>query len=949
MYEVKGASDAMDFLTEYHTRKKLVNPELEKAGWNLKDRTRVVEEVDTKQSKFQKRDYKTIDETLRNDEDTAYVDYLLLDNAGSPLAVIEVKRTIKDPIVGQKQAEDYADDIKKQTDRDVFILLTNGYEIWFWNRPNESPRMVKGFHNREALERIRFQNFSKKDFHDVPIKSEIVDRPYQIEAVKRVLEGIDKGRKKFLIVQATGTGKTRVSMAIIDVLLRTNRAQKILFLADRKALRDQAFNDGFKVFFPNESKVKVYSGKVDKNKRLFASTIQTFQDCYQDFSPGDFDVVISDESHRSIYNKWKDVFTYFDAIEIGLTATPADLIEKNTYRFFDCEDGHPTTLYTYEQAKDDKWLAPYRVYEARTHFQIAGVKPKDVPNEVARELVNKGIEVDDIDFEGTDIEKKVVVIGTNEAIVKEFMENCETDVTGTLPAKTIFFAVSKKHAKRLWEAFNKLYPEYKGELARFIISDDQRAQELLKKFKQESMPRIAISVDMLDTGVDIPEVCNLAFVKPVFSKIKFWQMIGRGTRADVTCTHKDWLPNRKKEDFLIFDFWKVFDWFDMHPEGEDVRPGEAVPAKIFLLRLRELEHFQKVHDEKRVEAVKQKIMQDIAELPKDSITIRDAARDLEQVHSSGFWTRVGVKPIQFLRTRITPLMRYKEGVDPNQASFALKTEQLSVAILEKNQAELERLKNDIGEVMDYLPFTIKEVKEKEELINMVQKASFWKDVSYDDAQALLRELTPLMRYKRTDPRPTIILDIDDVIQEGGYIDFGPITAPKSMLANTYMEKVEKRIKELAEKHPTIQKIMKDEVLNKKDLEELEKTLNSPELYVTEETLQKLYKQHKGTLVQFIKKLLGLYEFPDPEKKINEAFKTFMIEKNYLSANQVNFLRTVETVFKRKHHIEYSDLFEPPFTNFGPNAPVPLLGKDDLDEMMNICKNLETEVFVNVGP
>jgi type I restriction enzyme R subunit len=293
-------------------------------------------------------------------------------------------------------------------------------------------------------------------------------------------------------------------------------------------------------------------------------------------------------------------------------------------------------------------------------------------------------------------------------------------------------------------------------------------------------------------------------------------------------------------------------------------------------------------------------------------------------------------------------MRYKEGVDPNQASFALKTEQLSLAILEKNQTELERLKNDIGEVMDYLPFTIKEVKEKEELIEAVQTPSFWKEVSYDDAQALLRELTPLMKYKRTEPRPTIVLDIEDIIQEGGYIDFGPVTEPKSMLAKAYMEKVEKRIKDLAEKHPTIQKILKDETLNERDLEELEKTLNSPDLYVTEETLQKLYKQHKGTLVQFIKKLLGLYEFPHPEKKIDEAFKTFMIEKNYLSADQVNFLRTVETVFLRKHHIEYSDLFEPPFTNFGPNAPVPLLKKDDLDEMLNICKNLETEVFVHAG-
>jgi len=930
--------------SELQTRRDLINPMLEKAGWNLRDRLKVVEEVDTKQSDFKARIYRTIDETLRNDADSAYVDYLLLDTAGAPLAIVEAKRTSRDPVLGQQQAELYADDIKKQTERDVFIFLTNGYEIWFWNRGIGPPRIVRGFHGRDALERIRFQNVSKKNFIDVSINPKIVDRPYQIEAVKRVLEGIDRGKRKFLIVQATGTGKTRVAMAIIDVLLRANRAQKVLFLADRKELRDQAFDDNMKVYFPNETKIKVLSGKVDKNKRLFASTIQTFQDCYQDFSPGDFDLVFSDESHRSIYNKWKDVFTYFDAIEIGLTATPAELIDRNTYRFFDCQNQDPTALYTYEEALKDKCLVPFDIYEARTHFQIAGIKPEDIPNEIMRDLVEKGMDPEQINFEGTDIEKKVAVIGTNEAIVKEFMENCLTDKTGTMPAKTIFFAVSKKHARRLWEAFNKLYPEYKGELAKVVVSGDPRVKSIINDFKKEDVPRIAISVDMLDTGLNVHEVCNLAFVKPVFSKIKFWQMIGRGTRPDSICRHKDWLPNGKKEEFLIFDYWKVFDWFDIHPSGKERRPAEAIPAKIFLLRLRQLEHFTKRKNKEKIAQIRSKITQDIDELPKDSVAVKDSWRDVEQALQSDFWTRVGIDPIQFLRTRITPLMRYKSGVDPDQASFALKAEQLSVAVLERNRAELERLKNEIGEIMDYLPFTIKDVRDKEKLIKMVQRPEFWRGITYEDAQMLLLELTPLMKYRRSEPRPSIILDIDDVIQEREYIDYGPVTAPKSILARTYVDRVEKRIKDLAKKHPTIQKILRDERITERDLEALEKTLNSPELYVTEEVLQKLYRQPYGTLVQFIKKVLGLYEFPDPVKRIEEAFKTFIVEKNYLSGDQVNFLRTIQTVFTRKHHIEYSDLFDPPFTNFGPNAPVPLFQKEDIDEVINMCLNLELEVF-----
>lgn len=308
-------------------------------------------------------------QTLKSPKEKAYADYLLLDSYGLPLAVVEAKRTEKDYLSGEKQAEDYANDIKKQTGKDVFIFLTNGYEIWFYNKPFEAPRAVSGYHDRASLERIRFQNYSKKDFSEVPISKDIIDRPYQIESVKRVLEGLDKGKRKFLIVQATGSGKTRVAMALIDVLLRANRAQRILFLADRKELRDQAYGDnGFKTFFPNESKVKVFSGKVDKTPRLYASTIQTFMECYQEFSPGDFDVIISDEAHRSIYNKWKEVFTYFDAIEIGLTATPSDLIERDTFRFFNCENSIPTYLYTYEEAVKDGWLADYQIYVAQTHF-----------------------------------------------------------------------------------------------------------------------------------------------------------------------------------------------------------------------------------------------------------------------------------------------------------------------------------------------------------------------------------------------------------------------------------------------------------------------------------------------------------------------------------------------------------------------------------------------------
>ena len=938
----------MSNISEYRTRHEKIDVFLKTSGWDVNDPSKVIIEVDTKNSNFLKHDYKTVKETLNdpNADEKAYADYLLLDSFGSPFAVIEAKKASKDPILGQKQAEGYADDIERQTGKDVFIFLSNGYEIWFWNRSSENPRMVKGFHSRDALGRIKFQNENRKPFHEIAIKEEIVDRPYQLEAVKRVTEGLERGKRKFLLVHATGTGKTRTAMALIDVLLRSNRAQKILFLADRKALRDQAYDDGFKAFFPNELKKKVFSGSLKKKYRLYASTIQTFMERYQDFSVGDFDVIISDECHRSIYNKWKDVFTYFDAIEIGLTATPSDMIEKDTFRFFDCRENVPTHVYTYDQAVEDRWLVPFGVYKTQTHFQIAGVRAADVPNDIMRRLLETGVEPEEVDFEGTDIERKVAVIGTNEAIVKEFMENCISDSTGTLPAKSIFFAVTKKHAKRLWEAFEKLYPEHKGQLARIIVSEDQRAQQILSDFKKENMPRIAISVDMLDTGIDIPEACNLVFAKPVFSKIKFWQMIGRGTRSDQTCKKKNWLPNGKKENFLVFDCWNVFDWFKIYPEGREVQPSEAVTTKIFLTRLHLLEYFRCAKDEKNIDKVKTKIANDIDSLPIKSITIQERMRDIELARSTQLWSRIGLNAIEFLKRNISPLLKYKLNIEPNEASFTQKCEELSLAIVTRNQAEIERLRESTAEMLQSLPNTIKDVNDKKAELDRVLAPSFWQNPTYEDIQTLLETFAPLMKFKRSEPIPTIVIDIDDIMERREIVEYGLPTAPKTSYVEDYRRKVEDKIRKLAAGHPTITKIERGEAITDVDLRKLDETLNSSDLYITEEILQKVYKQSEGTLVDFIKKILGLYKFPNTEKTVAEAFRTFMVEKNYLNADQVNFLRTIQTVFTKRKHIDFADLYDPPFTSFGQNAPLRLFRKEELDEVLLICKKLETEAKQN---
>jgi len=926
--------------TEARTRKEKIDPLLKEAGWNLDDHSQVILEIDTKQSDFVKRDYKTFEETFENNEEKAYADYFLLDSKGDPLAIVEAKKTSKDPITGQKQAEGYADDIKKQTGQDVFIFLTNGYEIWFWNREHEGVRPLKGFYSRDDLETRRYQNIAKKDFNEIQINQDITNRDYQIESIKRVLDGIDRGRRKFLIVQATGSGKTRVAMSIVDVLLRSNRVKRVLFLADRKELRDQAYYENFKVFFPNESMDIVYTGTVDKNHRIYVSTIQTFENVFRDFTVGFFDLIISDEAHRSIYNKWKDVFTYFDAIQVGLTATPSDLIDRDSFRFFDCHDGNPTFLYTYEQAIADDYLCDYTVHQAQTQFQLEGITHHDVPEAEKLRLYEEGIEDADLEFKGSQIEKKVAVIGTNEALVKEFMDNCIMDESGTLPAKTIIFPVSNKHAKRIWEVFEDFYPEYKGKLARMITSEDSRAKELIKDFKKENFPRIAISVGILDTGVDIPEICNLVFAKPVFSKIRFWQMIGRGTRHDKICQHREWLPNGKKEEFLIFDFWNTFEYFKMHPKGKLASSSKAITSRIFLNRLNLYEEFIKRNDLKHAETIKQKIVEDVTRLPKDNVSIKEKLRDVELAESEDFWNKVSIEPIPFLKKKIAPLMKFIPNVNLNEAMFALKCEQYVLASLQNNENEMKRAMELIAEYAESLPLTLNDVKAKKDIIDMITRTDFWTGATEDDLFKVRDELSSLMQYKQPEPTPQIVIDMEDIVKQRTLIEYGPNLEEEYV--ETYQAKVEKKIKELVNSQPAIQKIRNDETLTQTDLEQLEKTLNSPDLYITEENLKKIYSEHRGTLVQFIKKVLGVYEFPDPKQKIKEAFSTFVIEKNYLNANQVNFIRTLATVFSSTKHIELDDFFNPPFTNIG--SPTSLFKKEELEEMVGLCKILEVEVF-----
>ncbi|MDO8873099.1 MAG: DEAD/DEAH box helicase family protein [Methanoregula sp.] len=940
---------------EFQTRLEMIDVLLKEQGWVVSDRSRVLMEVDTKQSDFVAKSYKTVSDTLKNDMESKYVDYLLLDSFGAPLAIIEVKRTSKDPRLGQQQAAMYADDIKRQTGKDVFIFLSNGYQLIFWDRERYSPRDVKGFYTRGDLERLRFQK-TQDATSPVEVDTTIVDRAKGIECVKRVVEHLQRGHRKGLIVMATGTGKTRVAMAIIKILMEKGLVQKVLFLTDRRALRDQAFNKGYKPFFPEEGKDKIFAGKYDTSKRLYVSTIQTFQEIYLDkdtngqfkLSPGEFDLIISDEAHRSIYNKWKDVFTYFDAIQIGLTATPSEILEKDTLRFFECHDGAPTALYSYDDAVADGVLVDFRksILGAQTHFQIAGVRRQDLSEGERAKLLEQGIDPDVIDFEGTELEKKVAVKGTSEAIVREFMENALMDQTGTLPAKSILFAISKKHAYRLQEAFDTLYPEHKGTLARTIVSEDSRADELIRAFEKESMPRVAISVDMLDTGIDVPEVCNLVFAKPVFSKIKFWQMLGRGTRANSACEHMTWLPEGKKEYFQVFDFWNNFEYWQMNPDGVKNESPDAITNRIFLSRIKQLTFLRDHGDEVRAEQVKEQLLADIRSLPPESVSVRDNKQEIKKSLDPHLWDNVAIDPLQFLTQKIMPLMRYQQDVNLNTAIFSLRCEQLKHAILRNDTGEIERQKLLIGGMIECLPLTINKVQEREAFIREVLSNAFWYSVTYESAQRMLTELAPLMPYMRKEPQQTIVIDMGDVIEQKKYFEMG--VAQQHTYVTKYLELVDERVRKIAADNPIIQKIARDEVLSEADLQQLEATIFGPDLVKNPAELGKAVSGTESILVSLIKRVLGMYAEANPADRIKDAFRTYMMENNkHYSADQLNFIRMVESVFSAKKHITYADFWNPPFITLG-NAPEPMFSTDELKTFEGICSRVERELAGGVA-
>jgi len=912
-----GSKKPLSKINEALTRQEIIDGRLLKAGWDVKNPAQVTSELDI---------WVGLPEGIKEPEHEhqgfQYADYALLGDNGYPLAVVEAKKTSRDARVGQEQARQYAENIQKISGKDMpFVFYTNGHDIYFWDTEKYPPRKVYGFPSKKDLERMLFLRKNEKPLSQELINRDISGRPYQIEAIRSVFENLNKGKRKSLLVMATGTGKTRTCVAMIDSLMRANKVQKVLFLVDRIALRNQAL-DAFKEFLPNAPVwPKVGEHDIVTDRRIYCATYPTMLNIIEDkdcpLSPHFFDMIVADESHRSIYNVYKNIFDYFDTIQLGLTATPKDAVEHNTFGLFECEDGIPTYAYSYEEAINNKppYLCDFEVLKVRTKFQKEGIRKNNISLPEQQKLLADGKEPEEINYEGSEIEKKVTNRGTNALIVQEFMEECIKDESGTLPGKTIFFAMTMKHARRLQEVFDDLYPEHKGNIAKVIVSDDSRVYGkggLLDQFVNKDFPRIAISVDMLDTGIDVRELVNLVFAKPIFSYTKFWQMIGRGTRLLEAKKIKPWC--KEKDKFLIIDCWENFDYFQMNPTGKIDKQSKPIPVRLFEAKLQKLNIAETQKNKSIIKTTIKKLQEDITKLPPNNVVILDAKSKIDKVNET-FWQKISEDKKLFLEKDIAPLMRTRTGEDFKAMSFELKVIYYSIAKLDKQKGQdkkIKTLEEVIIEMVSDLPLSVNVVVKEKELIEEVLHNGYLEKADEEALEVLIQKIAPLMKYREEGIKPDQdSLNLRDITSEKEFIKFGP--AHERITIQKYRGKVEALVKKLEQENEILQKIKQGENITQDEIEELADTLAEYEPYPTEENLQKAYDARKVRFLDLIKYIMGIGGLVTFSEKVSEAFAEFIAEHNTLASNQIQFLIVLRDFIINNGELTKKDLVQEPFT------------------------------------
>lgn len=893
IFEVKDIS-------EYETRKKYINLELKLAGWDFE--TNITEELKLS--------------GMPNNKNEGYADYVLFGKNGLPLAVVEAKRTSVDPRVGQNQAKLYADCIENEYHQRPVIYYTNGFEIYMWDDMSYAPRKVAGFYTQDELQLLVNRRKSKQSLEHIFVNDKITNREYQLEAIKSVCETFEEGHRKALLVMATGTGKTRTAISIVDVLSDKEWVKNVLFLADRTVLVKQAKNN-FTKLLPNMSCCNLLS-TVDnpEDSRIVFSTYQTMMNAIDNtksktgnklFTPGHFDLIIVDEAHRSIYKKYQAIFEYFDGLVVGLTATPRNDVDRNTYRFFEIENDVPTFAYEYEKAVKEGYLVDYHTIKTSTDFMDRGIKYSELSDAEKEEYENTFADDEDNlpeEIDSSAINSWLFNRDTIKKLLELLMEKGLKVKGGDELGKTIIFAKNHRHAQKIVDTFNELYPEYKGEFAKLVDNQVKYNETIIDKFSsKEEWPQIAVSVDMLDTGVDVPEILNLVFFKPVKSKIKFWQMIGRGTRL---CKDLFGVGLDKKE-FYIFDYCKNFEFFSENPKGIETNSGISLTERIYGYKLDlivELQNIKYQSDEKYCEyrnALIDDFIQEISKLNTESFMVRNKAHYVEQYSKKENWTYISTIDLMDIKDNLIPLF---SSMEDNEEAKRFDNLLYQLQVKRIRQEKTNRCESAIIDTVTELEKlgTIPQIREKQELILKVAETDYLKEADFWTIEEIRKELRDLIQFIDPYMRPPVYIDIEDTLND---IDEEYVYVSTGNNFSNYRKKLEKFLTGNLD-NVIIWKIRHNIRLIEQDKENLEKIL------FEELGNNKEYAETFGdtNIIKAVRNIVGL------DKSVASDIFYKYINDNRLNMKQIQFIKLLVDYVIRNGTIDMQKLTEQPFKNVG---------------------------------
>ena len=929
----QAAGNVLDY-NEDETRRRMIDKDLYSAGWDID----LVTNGDTEQVSR---------EVQVSGQPTAtgigYCDYVLWGDNGKPLAVIEAKRARESNQKGQQQARLYADALEKEHGQRPVIFYTNGRDISLWNdAQGEAPRKVYGYYAKASLEYLIRQRSERKNLLKTPIDTDIAGRDYQIEAITRVCERYTANHRKALVVQATGTGKTRVSIALSKRMIDASWAKRVLFLCDRTELRKQAGN-AYTDFMSEPVYIVGKTKKSDMTKaRIYISTYPGMMNIMEQFDVGYFDLIIADESHRSIYNVYGDLFKYFDAIQLGLTATPVEMISRSTSQLFGCDYKQPTANYPLEKAIEDRNLVPFKVVAHTTQFLREGIKASKLSDEQIAQLEDQGIDPNTLDFDSKAIDKAIYNKDTNREILRNLMENGLRLADGQTLGKSMIFARNIKHAELLYELFNEMYPDYaqdsSGNFCRVIHSKYERAEELIDDFKlndgSASQITIAISVDMLDTGIDVPEVLNLVFAKPIKSKVKFWQMVGRGTRL---CPGLFGLnangSSRDKEKFLIFDHWGNFEYFNLDHGEEEQHPSKSLAQKLFEARVMFAEEALKQGAIDDFTAMIDLIKQDIDSLNDNTIAIRDNWRIKAQLANRELLLQFLPATRSALLEQMAPLMQWRNIRGEGEAlRFDLDIVNAQYAQLlnrTKNQPNLiENARQPIQQKVRSLSMHLNQVRSKASTIAQLQQDDFWKPEnessnpagnieqgSRNQIQALEQARQDIrsvihLRDKTVNPEPADVTPIIDIKEDAALYETSDVkTNILTVDYEIYRREVEATLAPLFNSNPTLKKIRAGEAITEQELNDLNAMVHTNNSRVDLNLLKEFFPDSVVGIDQLLRAIIGL-----DRDAIEAQFNAFLQQHHiHLDSQQQRFIKLLKSEICRSGTMTVDRLYEAPFS------------------------------------